>query len=159
MTTLDLQKADELVAAADMAVRVASQLRLWPIRKVIEDKECWHQGLAFLQQVLDGGKFIESKTSASGVSSLEPLTWTADLRFGSVVGDPVNVDYKQLLSFVEEIRDTLQAVQESTSVQPSELETATNFFSDLGKQLGNKADQALQTPSQRFFMSGDRYSY
>lgn len=155
MTTLDLQKADELVAAADMAVRVASQLRLWPIRKVIEDMECWRQGLTFLQQVLDGGKFIESRTSASGVSSLEPLTWAADLRFGSPVGETVNVDYKQLLSFVERIRETLEAVQETKQVSTTELETAVSFFSDLGRQLGIKADQALQTPSQRFFMSGD----
>ena len=160
MSTIDLQKTDELVNAADMSVRVSSQLRLWSKRRSIEDGECCQLAILFLQQVLDGGKFIESKTSSSGVSSLEPLTWAADLRFGSFAGDSKKrVDYEQLLVFVERIKNTVQSVLDSTEVNPGDLSIAVDFFCGLGKQLGIKADQALRAPSQRYFMAGDRYSY
>ena len=142
MSTVDLQKTDELVNAADMSVRVSSQLRLWSKRHSIADTECCQLAISFLQQVLDGGKFIESKTSSSGVSTLEPLTWTADLRFGSsFVDSDKRFDYEQLLVFVEQVKKTVQSVLDSKEVSLDELSTAADFF------------------SQRYFMAGDRYSF
>lgn len=160
MSTTDLQKTDELVNVADLSVRVSSQLRLWPKRQTIEDIDCFRFAVKFLQEVLDGGKFIESKTSSAGVSTLEPLTWTADLRFGSTVGEPEKcVDYEQLLNFVEKLKSTVQRVLESKEVETEDLSAAADFFRSLGKFLGVKADEALRIPTQRFIMAGDRYSY
>ena len=159
MTTADLQKTDELVHLADMSVRVSSQLRLWEKRKSISDTNCFKFAVSFLQQVLDGGKFIESKTSSSGVSSLEPLTWTADLRFRKTsIDQEQTIDYEQLLVFVENIKKTVESVFASKSVDADELGVAAEFFRGLGKHLGIKADEALRTPSKRMFMTGDRYS-
>jgi hypothetical protein len=159
MTTADLQKTDELVHLADMSVRVSSQLRLWEKRQSISDNDCFKFAESFLQQVLDGGKFIESKTASSGVSSLEPLTWTADLRFRKTSPDQEQtIDYEQLLVFVESIKKTIESVLASKSVDPDELVVAAEFFRGLGKHLGMKADEALRTPSKRMFMTGDRYS-
>lgn len=159
MSTIDFQKTDELIHAADMSVRVSSQLRLWASRHFIEDTECCLQAIAFLKQVLDGGKFIESKTSTSGVSSLEPLTWTADLKFGATEDSSKQVDYEQLLGFVDSLRNTVTSVLEGRGVSATELSAAAEFFAQLGKHLGVKADRALRTPSHRFFMAGDRYSH
>lgn len=162
MNTADLQKTDELVHLADMSVRVSSQLRLWEKRKSVSDHDCFVFAVSFLQQVLNGGKFIESQTSSSGVSSLEPLTWTADLRFPKSTSDQESaIDYEQLMAFVKKIKKTIENVKASSSVDtidPGEISIAAEFFRGLGKHLGVKADQALRTPSKRLFMAGDRYS-
>ena len=82
MTTNDLQRIDELVHSADMAVRVASQLRLWLKRRSVSDKEAIAEGNRFIVEAVQGGKFVATGEVASAASSLSPLTWSADIRFG-----------------------------------------------------------------------------
>jgi hypothetical protein len=58
MTTDELQRIDELVHCADMAVRVASQLHLWLKRNTLGDEKALRQSLRFLDEAISGGKFV-----------------------------------------------------------------------------------------------------
>lgn len=161
MTTRDLQRTDELITAADMAVRVSSQLRLWLKRKSVKDIESVDFGIKFLNDVLNGGNFIGAQDGVAGAANLEPLSWTADLHFGPIVdqSDRPSVNYQDLIKVIDRIRNTLEQIK-NNAVDINELEVtkAAKFFRRLGRHLGTKADEALRTPTARFFLSGDRFS-
>ena len=160
MSTTELQRSQELTYAADMAVRVSSQLRLWLVRKTTGDKPSFEFAVDFLNQAINGGRFIESQTPTAGSSSLGPLTWSADLYFGSMLPNTEdNVDYAKLIEFVSRVKSTVESVfNESGIVDKHDVDSAADFFRGLGKHLGSLADGAIQAPLKGMFMTGDRYS-
>ena len=160
MSTTELQRSQELTHAADMAVRVSSQLRLWLVRKETSDKASFEFAVDFLEQAINGGRFIESQAPTSGSSSLGPLTWSADLYFGSVLPDTQDdVDYGKLIEFVSQVKSTVELVlSASGTLDEKDVSSAAEFFRGLGKYLGALADGAISAPLQRMFMTGDRYS-
>lgn len=163
MTTEDLQRIDELVHSADMAVRVASQLRLWKKRRTLSDKTAIHNGKRFIVEALQGGKFVATGEMASAASSLSPLTWSADIRFGfdrpmhSVDAQPQR--YEELLGFLEDIRSSIVAVESDTAIDEDRVDLAANFFDQLGQLLGTKADNALRSPSGGTQMLQEHFSF
>ena len=164
MTTKDLQRIDELVHSADMAVRVASQLRLWIKRHRLSDAEAVEEGVRFLDEAVCGGKFVETGEMVAGSSSsLYPLTWAADIRFGQVgqfaAGRTKSVRYDELLNFLESIKGTLSAVASDEQTDNESVQRVATFFDELGSFLGNKADNALLTPAGGPQLLHDRFSY
>ena len=160
MTTQDLQRTDELVRAADMAVRASSQLRLWTKRRTIVDIASLDFAIQFLEEASKGGNFLRCDGGGAGISSLEPLTWTADLRFGSSAKnqeDP-KIDYAELVIFVDGLRNTIRKVREGEFIDSQAVDDASSFLRQLGKHLGELADTQLRVPSSRYFLAGERYS-
>jgi hypothetical protein len=135
MTTNDLQRIDELVHSADMAVRVASQLRLWLKRRTVSDNDAINEGSRFISEALQGGKFVATGEMASAASSLSPLTWSADIRFGFDRSMQSNhakpQSYEDLLQFLEEVRLSLSAVSSSQPVEDTKVEKTAKFFDQL----------------------------
>jgi len=164
MTTKDLQRIDELVHTADMAVRVASQLRLWIKRRSVSDTEAVDEGVRFLEEAVRGGKFVETGEMIAGSSSsLYPLTWAADVRFGTVgqfASTPsVSVEYTKLLEFLDGIKGTVSAVGSGKQPDLISVDAAAKFFGQLGQFLGSKADNALKSPAGGTQLLHDRFSY
>ncbi|WP_436717352.1 hypothetical protein U8335_10700 [Roseiconus lacunae] len=163
MTTEDLRRIDELVFNADMAVRVASQLRLWDKRRSIGDPEAIEEGKRFLEEALSGGRFVATGDATSDSSSLSPLTWSADVRFGfdrPVQPNPTQPQqYQELVAFLDEVRQTLLAISQSSEPKSEEVNAAAKFFSQLGQLLGCKADNALRSPSGGTQLLQERFSY
>lgn len=163
MTTKDLKRIDELVHTADMAVRVASQLRLWIKRRSLSDQEAVDEGVRFLDEAVRGGKFVETGEMVAGSSSLYPLTWAADVQFGPVgqfvSGPPSSFKYSELLEFLERIKSTLSAVEIDEHPDDASVLTAASFFDQLGQFLGSKADNALRSPAGGTQLLHDRFSY
>lgn len=162
MTTEDLRRIDELVHSADMAVRVASQLRLWIKRNQLGDPNSLKESLRFLDEALSGGRFVATGDVASASSSLSPLTWSADIRFGFAqpsMPSPEKKQYEELVDFLGSIRETIDNVLSNTHPQAESVESAARFFSQLGKLLGGKADSALRSPAGGTQMLQDRFSY
>lgn len=163
MTTNDLQRIDELVHSADMAVRVASQLRLWLKRRTVSDNDAIKEGNRFIVEAVQGGKFVATGDLASAASSLSPLTWSADVRFG--FDRPIQSNhskpqrYEELLLFLEEVRLSLNSVNSSHPVEDTKVEKAAKFFDQLGQLLGSKADNALRSPSGGTQMLQERFSF
>jgi len=164
MTTKDLQRIDELVHSADMAVRVASQLRLWIKRRSLSDREAVDEGVRFLDEAVRGGKFVETGEMVAGsCTSLYPLNWSADVRFGPtgrlVSSTPTPVRYDELLAFLATIKETLVCVVADKSCSDEAVNGAANFFNQLGQFLGSKADNALRSPAGGTQLLHDRFSY
>ena len=163
MTTNDLQRIDELVHSADMAVRVASQLRLWLKRRKLSDNEAIDEGNRFILEAVQGGKFVATGEMASAASSLSPLTWSADIRFGfdrpMQSNQTKTQSYDELLQFLEEVRLSLGAVKASQPIEDTNIEKAAKFFDQLGQLLGRKADNALRSPSGGTQMLQERFSF
>lgn len=163
MTTNDLQRIDELVHSADMAVRVASQLRLWLKRRTVSDKEAIAEGNRFIVEAVQGGKFVATGEVASAASSLSPLTWSADIRFGfdrpmqSNQSKPQR--YEELLQFLEEVRLSLNSVDSSQPTEDANVEKAAKFFDQLGQLLGTKADNVLRSPTGGTQMLQEHFSF
>lgn len=150
MTTKDLQQIDELVQVADIAVRVASQLRLWLKRHELRDQESVDEGIRFLEEAARGGQFVDTGTMTAGLSSLSPLTWSADVRFGlagpfAAASSPVN--YDELVSYLKSLQKTLNAVVAGDQIDEGAIQSAATFFDQLGRFLGGKADSALRSSS------------
>lgn len=164
MTTKDLQRIDELVHSADMAVRVASQLRLWIKRRSLRDRDAVDEGIRFLEEAVRGGKFVETGELVAGSStSLYPLNWSADVRFGPtgqlVSSSPAVVKYDELLAFLDDTKETLVGVAADKSPADNSVNAAANFFRQLGQFLGSKADNALRSPAGGTQLLHDRFSY
>ena len=163
MTTNDLQRIDELVHSADMAVRVASQLRLWLKRRTVSDKEAIDEGSRFIVEAVQGGKFVVTGEMSAAARSLSPLTWSADIRFGfdrPIQSNPTKPQrYDELLQFLEEVRSSLSAVNSGLPVEDKNVESTAKFFDQLGQLLGGKADSALRSPSGGTQMLQERFSF
>ena len=163
MTTKDLQRIDELVHSADMAVRVASQLRLWIKRRRLSDKDAIEEGIRFLEEAVRGGRFVDTGEMGAGSSSLCPLNWVADIQFGFeglFVSNPSTpVKYDKLVEFLEGIRSVIIRVKEDEFPEDEEVYSASKLFDQLGQLLGSKADNALRSQSGGIQLLGDRFSY
>jgi hypothetical protein len=162
MNTEELQRIDELVHSADMAVRVASQLRLWLKRNSLGDEDSLRQSLRFLDEAISGGKFVATGNSPSGSSSLTPLTWTADIRFGGPqqqMQRPDQKEYEELVDFLTKLRGVIQGLLEQKSSDREQVESASVFFSQLGGLLGGKADSALRIPAGGTQLFQDQFSF
>jgi len=164
MTTKDLRRIDELVHSADMAVRVASQLRLWIKRRCLSDREAIEEGARFLEEAVRGGKFVETgEVVAGSSSSLYPLTWAADIRFGPArqpaSEDATAVRYDELLEFLDQLKGTLTAVASGEQPDDESVCEASAFFDQLGQSLGGKADNALRSPAGGTQFLHERFSY
>ena len=162
MTTNDLQQIDELVHMADVAVRVASQLRLWLKRRELRDGESVEAGIRFLDEAVRGGRFVDTGEIFAGSSSLYPLTWAADIRFGPTVPfgtSPTSVRYDDLVRYLDGLKQTLVAVATNIDVSDSAVSSATGFFDQLGRLLGGKADSALRSPAGGTQLLEDRFSF
>jgi len=162
MTTEDLRRIDELVHSADMAVRVASQLRLWIKRNSLGDAKALQDAVRFLDEALSGGRFVATGDVGSASSSLSPITWSADIRFGfdqPSIPNPEQKQYEELVDFLSSIKETISCVLEGNQVQQQSVDSAACFFSQLGKLLGGKADNALRSPAGGTQMLQDRFSY
>ena len=150
MTTKDLQRIDELVHVADMAVRVASQLRLWLKRGTLGDRESVDEGIRFLDEAVRGGRFVDTGEMIAGSSSLYPLTWSADIRFGSagtVSPREGSISYIELVEYLDSLKATLSAIASGEQALHDSVISAANFFDELGQFVGAKADNALRSPA------------
>ena len=162
MTTEDLRRIDELVHSADMAVRVASQLRLWLKRGTVGDSKALQTAVRFLEEAVSGGRFVATGDIASASSSFSPLTWSADIRFGfeqPIVASPETKQYEELLEYLGLLKETICDVLNDKSVEAERVESAAGFFAQLGKLIGGKADNALRSPAGGTQMLQDRFSY
>jgi hypothetical protein len=163
MPSKDLQSIDELIHVADMAVRVASQLRLWLTRRSLGDQRAIDEGIRFLDEAVRGGRFVDTGEMVAGSSSLYPLTWSADVRFGS--GDQImpteraSVRYSELIAFLDATKKTLIAISSGDQVPDEVAQAAAAFFDQLGQFLGAKADNALRSPAGGTQLLYDRFSY
>jgi hypothetical protein len=153
MKTKDLKRVDKLVQVADMAVRVASQLRLWRIRNCIGDRDSIDRGVQFLEEAVQGGRFIAFGEPFVGTSSLYPLTWSADVRFrrydslSDVEHSPTN--YDDLVCYLNTIKSTLITLANNDKPTDTEVDGAARFFDQLGAIVGRSADSALNHPTAR----------
>lgn len=162
MNTEELQRIDELVRCADMAVRVASQLRLWLKRNSLGDEESLRQSVRFLDEAINGGRFVATGDTPSGSSSLTPLTWTADIRFGfeqPSVQKPETKEYQELVEFLTKLRHVIQSLLDRKPLDREQVEAASGFFSQLGRLLGGKADNALRIPAGGTQLFQDQFSF
>ena len=153
MTTRDLRKTDELISTADFCARTASQIRMWPARRSLTDEQAVQQSVNFLDDALTGGRFvaaIDGEGVAAATASLDPLTWAADLRFTAAIPSDdarvTDVEYQELVEFLERKREILCALQNGDSPDDDELGSAAEFFSGLGRIIGEKADSILRRP-------------
>ena len=163
MTTKDLQRIDILVRAADMAVRVSSQLRLWLKRRSFRDHEAIDEAVQFLGEAVVGGRFVDSGKMVASFSSLYPLTWSADVHFGPsrrLLSPPVNSpSYEKLVEFLDTMKDTLLSLKAGSHTDDNSIHSTELFFEELGQFLGGKADCALRSPAIGTQLLHDRFSY
>lgn len=163
MTTKDLQQIDELVHISDMAVRVSSQLRLWIKRRSLRDRESVEEGVRFLEEAVRGGRFVDTGDAISGVSSLYPLTWSADIRFGGFLGEfaspPPKVRYDELVSYLDSLRSTLTDLLLDKQPTDESIDSTAEYFYQLGQFVGGKAGNALKSPAGGTLLLQDRFSY
>lgn len=114
----------------------------------------------FLDEASRGGNFLRCEGGGPGISNLEPLTWTADLRFGSlstIQGD-TTIDYAGLATFVDRLSDTIKKVREGSSIDSQSVDDASSFLCQLGKYVGELADAQLRVPSSIYILAGEEYS-
>lgn len=162
MSTQDLLRIDELVSASDMCLRASSQLRLLLKRGSVVDQIALKRVKWFLNEVSVGSNFLTGATGASQLTSLEPLTWAADVQFGSrtlKTDNSSDTNYDSLSRFVLGIHDTIANVLDGREFDPVEIDCAASFIRNLGRYLGSIADEKLRKPSARSMVFGERYSF
>jgi hypothetical protein len=149
------------VRAADMCLRASSQLRLWQKRKTIDDQESLNFVKSFLAEAAQGGSFLNGNSGSGCVSNLEPLTWTADVQFGSAVQlqNESSIDYESLSLFIERIRNTIENLQGERNIEKGTIDHAAGFIRNLGRHLGSMADERLRMPNSSYILPGERYSF
>lgn len=160
MSTQDLLRIDELVSASDVCLRASSQLRLLLKRGIVVDRIALNKVKWFLNEVSVGSKFVTGVTGASQLTSLEPLTWAADVQFGSKTldaDDSSGTDYDSLNMFVRGIHDTIADVLDGRQIDSEQIADAASFTRNLGRYLGSIADEKLRKPSARSIVFGARY--
>src|SRR5436309_433812 len=110
----DRQHLAELIDAADIAVRVASQLRLCKAGCELRDRVAFERSIEFLDTAIAGGEFISTGQVVGLESTLVPLTWAADVRFTApawTATESVGSDeYDELVKFLTRIRTSLQNI-------------------------------------------------
>ncbi len=153
MAIADRQQLSEIIDVADVLVRVSSQLRLMKAGKALRDLPAIQQAIDFLSAAIEGGQFMTTGTVGGLQSTLQPLTWVADVRIGSPSaqadqGEQI-AKYQELVAFLGELRQLLEDVlNEQTIKDTVKADAAINFFKHLGGQLGIRADQLMrQSPS------------
>jgi hypothetical protein len=162
MSTQDLLRIDELVSASDMCLRASSQLRLLLKRGSVVDIAALERVKWFLNEVSVGSNFLTGATGAAQLTSLEPLTWAADVQFGSKTLDAdkrSSSDYDSLSKFVLGIYNTISDVLDGREFDPVQIDIAASFTRNLGRYLGSIADEKFRKPSARSMVFGERYSY
>ena len=145
------QQITEIVELADVSVRVASQLRAVKSGRSVRDFPSLESASAFLDAAIEGGQFVFSGNAAGLQSTLSPLNWAADVRFqaSSMSGNrTVNLEeYERLVEYLQMVRETLEKVQQQEALDATRLEDSIQFFQQLGKTLGTRADQKMRLTS------------
>ena len=147
MAVADTQQLGELVECADVAVRVASQLRLLKAGKPVRDSEALASAVEFLKAAVAGGEFMSSGQSLKIQATLRPLNWAADVRVRHELSE---VDYDDLAKFLQGIRDALQEIQTKARPNDKKINSAIKFFASLGEILGIRAEQTMRQASGPF---------
>ena len=153
----DRQQLAELIDAADIAVRVASQLRLCKAGCELLDRAAFERSIEFLDTAIAGGQFISTGQVAGLQSTLAPLTWAADVRFAAPAWTATesvgSAEYDELVKFLKELRTSLQNIFDKKVPVDSSLDAVIDFFGRLGTILGTKADQSMRRTSNLFTTS------
>ena len=148
------QHLSELVEVADVAVRVASQLRLAKSDQPPIDTECLAHAIEFLNRAATGAAFMSGQefTSLHFDGSLEPLNWVIDAYLQTVRAPQTQeVDYNKVAEHVARLAECLRAVQQRTANHDSVLLiTALAFFETAGGILGSRADRMLRHEPHEF---------
>ena len=151
METVDYQNLQAIVSASDIAIRVASQLRVWSATRVTVDRAALDQAIIFLDRASNGGSFMAGKQAASAKfgNTLQPLNWATDTYF--LVSTPAASndapDYGVIARYLDQLGSTLQGVVSGSKVENPQVEAAISFFNTLGELLGSRADQHMRTES------------
>lgn len=162
MSTQDLLRIDGLVSASDMCLRASSQLRLFLKRGSVKDVAALERAKWFLNEASLGGDFLSGASGVSQLTSLEPLTWAADVQFGTKTLNAYNgscTDYESLNKLLRDVHETVTNVLLARETDSEQIDRAASFIRDLGRYLGSIADEKLRKPSPRSIVFGERYSF
>ena len=145
------QQITQIVELADVSVRVTSQLRAFKSGRPVRDFASIENANAFLNAAIEGGQFVFTGNAAGLQSTLNPLNWAADVRFQtSSMSGPRAVEleeYERLVAYLQQIRETLEKVQQQNATDSDRLDDSILFFQQLGKTLGTRADQKMRLSS------------
>jgi hypothetical protein len=148
MTILDRQQLTELIEAADVFVRVSSQLRLLKAGRPLRDAAAVQATIRVLDEAIEGGQFMSTGAVGGMQSTLRPLTWVADVRLGVSPKKPKPdqlKDYDELVEYLSETRAVLAGILSTGAISDvSRADAVINFFQQVGDQLGIRADQSIR---------------
>ena len=152
----DNQTQRELVEFADIAVRVASQLRLLKAGRSFTDPDSLQQGLAFVEKATNGGSFMSKKFAQFSGGSLRPLNWATDAyletsgRKDAAQSEASQaIDYSAIVHYLEDIASSLNSLIKGQTTGIN-LDAMILFFEVLGETLGIRADQQNRRMSAPF---------
>ena len=156
MAAMDTQHLSELVEVADVAVRVASQLRQAKSLGRSGDKECLQRGIEFLERAKKGGVFM----SGQGIAhlgfdgALKPLNWAVDTYLLTRAEPRTEaVDYEKVAEYLERIAGCLRVLaEEPKNCDSASLTQAESFFETMGEVLGSRADQMMRREPLEFVL-------
>ena len=154
----DNQTQRELVQFADIAVRVASQLRLLKAGRPFTDPDSLHLGLEFVEKATNGGSFMSKKFAQFSGGSLRPLNWATDAyletsgRKDQAQAEASQAtDYSAIVRYLEDIASSLNSlINGQISGINLDLDAMILFFEVLGETLGVRADQQNRRVSAPF---------
>lgn len=147
------QKLMEIVEVADVAIRVASQLRLAKRGKAPSDLQSIGRGIEFLKRAKTGSVFMMGQQAASlGFDgTLTPLNWATDT-YQVTFRRPVaqEPDYGQVAGYIGRIEACLESIPDSFDISSSSFDDSIVFFETLGDILSTRADQQMRRRSSSF---------
>lgn len=144
------QQLGELIDCADVAVRAASQLRILKAGQPAGDMESLTRAVKFLEAAKAGGAFMSGREQGLH-STLRPLNWAADIRYGSLSvsedDEATEIDYEELTSFLDGIAVTASCVIDGRQPEEDDLDACISFLESLGNILSGKADRTMRRVS------------
>jgi hypothetical protein len=150
MRVTDYPDLQGVVEACDVAVRVASQLRVWEKSKRLSDRQAAEAAVRFLEMARNGGQLLAGNQNniSKLVGSLGPLNWATDTYLVTSAGSrPNNVNYEKVSKYLQGIVDTLQQLLADHKPSEASMADARRFFETLGELLGARADRMLMRDS------------
>lgn len=150
----DNQTQRELVEFADIAVRTASQLRLYKSGRSFSDPESLQQALEFIGSAKTGGKFMSRSAQFRG-GSLRPLNWATDTYFETLnrkagTNEESLRNFDAVVKYLDGIESTLGSLIQGKTPTTPNIDELILFFEILGEALGTRADQRTRRASTPF---------
>jgi hypothetical protein len=146
---MPLRQAWDTVDTADVAVRVASQLRRMKKGAKVEDPAAIQRAIDFLDEAKRGGAIMAGEpavTSGFG-GELRPLNWATDAYLSqpdkSDSPELTSDDYKDIQNYLDRIQSTLEHVTSRGYGAESPIDDAVHFFEGLAEVLASRVDQRM----------------